>query len=115
MWEYEYYRTQYGERPLRDWIEALPLDERTVIRAKMQKLSEEGLKLLRTNMMTAIQGYSGDFYELRGGKIRVGVYFNRTENTFILLHGWRKTRQRQTRDIEVAYARLIDYLSLKGG
>jgi len=111
VYEYEYYTTKRGEQPARDWIEALPIGERGVIRQKMQKLSEEGLKLLKTNMLSTIEGYCADFYELRGGKIRIGLYLDRSKNTFVLLHGWRKTRQRQARDIDEAYRRLVDYLS----
>lgn len=110
MYAYEYYTRRQGEQPLRDWIAALPKSEKAVIFAKIQKLCEEGLKLLRTNMLTAIEGYSTDFYELRGGKLRIGVYFDRSKNMFILLHGWRKTRQRQPRDIDEAFSKLRDYL-----
>ena len=78
---------------------------------KIQKLCEEGLKLLKTNMLTSIEGYCADFYELRGLKLRIGVYLDRSRNMFILLHGWRKKRRRQARDIGIAYNRLIDYLS----
>lgn len=79
--------------------------------AKIQKLCEEGLKLLKTNMLMTIGGYCADFYELRGGKLRIGVYLDRSKDMFVLLHGWRKKRQRQSRDIEDAYHRLLDYLS----
>jgi len=109
--EYEYYTTKHGEQPLRDWVAALPKQDRAVIRQKIQKVGEEGLRLLGTNMLTTIEGYDGDFYELRGGQIRIGVYFDRFTNRFILLHGWRKKKQRQPRDIDEAFSRLEDYLS----
>lgn len=111
MYQYEYYTTKRGEQPVRDWIGALQLDERAVMRQKIQKLCEQGLKLLKTKMLVTIEGYSADFYELRGGKLRIGVYLDRSKSMFILLHGWRKKRRRQPRDIEIAYNRLIDYLS----
>lgn len=110
MYDYEYYTTKSGEQPLRDWIASLPINERAVIREKIQKLCEEGLKLLRTKMLTTIEGYSGDFYELRGGQLRIGVHFDRSKNMFILLHGWRKKKQRQPKDIDEAFSRLRDYL-----
>lgn len=111
MYAYEYYATRQGEQPLRDWIAALPLKERAVIRAKIQKLSEEGLKLLGTNMLKTIEDYDDDFYELVGGQLRIGIYFDRPKNMFILLHGWRKKKQRQPRDIDEAFSKLRDYLS----
>lgn len=110
MYEYEYYTTRDGEQPLRDWLAALPKQDR-VIRQKIQKLAEEGLRLLGTNMLTTIEGYVGDFYELRVGQIRIGVYLDTFTNRFILLHGWRKKKQRQPRDIDEAFSRLEDYLS----
>lgn len=67
--------------------------------------------LLRTNMLTAIGGYAGDFYELKSGQLRIGVYFDRPKNMFILLHGWRKKKQRQPEDIREAFSRLKDYSS----
>ena len=111
MYHYEYYTTKHGEQPVRDWIVMLPLKERAVIWEKIQKLCEEGLKLLGTELLTTIKGYTWDFYELRGRKLRIGVYLDRPKSMFILLHGWRKKQQRQPRDIMVAYKSLIDYLS----
>lgn len=111
MYQYEYYTTKRGEQPVRDWIGELPLRERAVMWDKIQKLCEEGLKLLRTNMLTPIEGYGADFYELIGGQLRIGVYLDRPKDMFILLHGWRKKKRRQPRDIGIAYNRLIDYLS----
>ncbi len=112
MYQYEYYTTKKGEQPVRGWIAALPLQERAVVRQKIEKLSEEGLKLLQTNMLTTIEGHGGDFYELRTGQLRIGLYFVRHKDTFVLLHGWRKKKQKQPKDIEEAYSRLQDYLSL---
>jgi phage-related protein len=111
VYAYEYYNTKQGEQPLRGWIAALPKNERAVIREKIQKLCEEGLKLLRTKMLTTIEGYSCDFYELRGGQLRIGIYFDRSKNIFVLLHGWRKKRKKQPKDIDKAFSRLTDYLS----
>ena len=111
MYTYEYYTTRQGEQPLRDWIAALPKNERAIIRQKIQKLAEEGFKLLKTNMLKTIEDYGGDFYELIGGHLRIGVYFDRSKNMFILLHGWRKKRQRQPREIDKAFSKLKDYLS----
>jgi len=111
VYQYEYYTTKRGEQPVRDWIGAIPLRERAVMRQKIQKLCEKGMELLKTNMLTTIEGYCADFYELIGGQLRIGVYLDRPKNMFILLHGWRKKRRRQPRDIGIAYNRLIDYLS----
>jgi phage-related protein len=111
VYAYEYYKTRQNEQPLRDWINTLPVNERATIRQKIQKLAEEGLKLLRTNMLKPIEDYGNDFYELIGGQLRIGIYLDRSKNTFILLHGWRKQRKRQPKDIDRAFSRLKDYLS----
>jgi len=56
VYQYEYYTTKRGEQPVRDWIGALQLDERAVMRQKIQKLCEQGLKLLKTKMLVTIEG-----------------------------------------------------------
>ncbi len=115
MYQYEYYKEKDGKQPLRGWIADLPIKERAIIRAKIEKLEQEGLKLLNTNMMSTIKDYCGDFYELIGGSLRIGIYFDRPKNIFILLHGWRKKKQKQPRDIEEAFSRLKDYLLQERG
>ena len=110
MYAYDYYTTANGAQPLRAWLDSLPMKEWAVISAKIEKLGQEGLKLLQTNMMKTIQNSDPVFYELIGGQIRVGVYFDKERNLFLLLNGWRKQKQRQPKEIHKAYLNLIEYL-----
>ena len=113
MYAYDYYTTANGEQPLRAWLNSLQMKEWAVISAKIEKLGQEGLKLLQTNMMKTIENYHPVFYELIGGQIRVGVYFDQDRNLFILLHGWRKHKQRQPQDVQRAYLNLMEYLEIR--
>jgi phage-related protein len=109
--EYDYYKTRRGELPVRDWLEKLPIKERAVVHHKIHKLSEVGLRLLKTDMLTNLHGYGGDFYELRTGQLRIAVYFDRAKDLILLLHGWRKKKQNQPHDISIAAQRLREYLA----
>lgn len=110
MYAYDYFTKGNGEQPLRAWLDSLTLKERSVIWDKIEKLSQEGLKLLRTKMMETIQGYNPVFYELKAGQIRVGVYFDQDKNLFLLLHGWRKQKKRQPNEVHQTFLYLMEYL-----
>lgn len=118
MWQVEYYTRRGGRQPVVGWLDDLghsDIQSRTVISDKITNLSEYGLELLGTEMLKVIVGNDKDFYELRGGKCRIGTYFDRLRNTFVLLHGWRKKAQRENREIEQARSFLREYLREKGG
>lgn len=87
------------------------LDKNTkaVIMDKIGQLEEHGLTLLRTNMMKRIQNKDKDFYELIGGRSRIALYYEVISNSFILLHGFIKKRQREIREINIARSRLHEY------
>lgn len=84
--------------------------------AKIRKLAENGLELLKTDMLDRIAGDDKDLYELRGIKLkwRVAVYFDRPVEAFVLLNGWRKQRRKQTGDIRRARYLLHEYLESRG-
>ena len=84
------------------------------IDARIQKLKEHALKLIDTNMMKPITGVEKHIYELLPGAYRIIVYYDLTQLKFILLHGFRKTRQRQNKDIAHARRNLQRYLSMLG-
>jgi len=115
MWSVEYYKTSMGRQPVAEWRDELDKSSRNNIAAKIEKLREKGLELLNTNMLTRILGYEADLYELIGGKYRIATYYDRRDGKFVLLHGFKKTKQRETRQIEQAHRRLHRYLSAKGG
>jgi phage-related protein len=78
---------------------------------KVVRLQQNGIVLLNTSMMAPIKGYGSDFYELKYSNYRIAVYHERVSNKFVLLHGFKKERKRESREIEKAYSRLREYQS----
>ena len=69
----------------------------------IQKLREEGVNLLGTEMMGWIED---SIYELRPGPFRLFCYLDSVSGTFILLNGFRKKTQR-TPESEKSKARVL--------
>ncbi len=78
---------------------------------KIVRLQQRGLMLLDTSMMRPIKGYGSDFYEIKYSKHRIALYHETVSNTFVLLHGFKKERMRETQEIKTAYSRLREYQS----
>ena len=110
MWDIEYYTRPNGAQPTREWLNSLPIDYRKVIKAKIVSLAQHGTELLDTKVMERILGHDSDFYELRGGRCRVAVYWDGTVRKFLLLHGFKKTRNNERREINRARDLLHEYL-----
>jgi phage-related protein len=118
MYLVEFYTDKRGDQPVANWLDGL--DKRSVakIDARIQKLREYGLKLLDTNIMKNLKTKNiknfidadRHLYELIPDPYRVIVYHNKEQSKFILLHGFRKKRQRQDRDIDQARRLLKNYL-----
>jgi len=104
----DYYTEPSGNKPVAEWLDSLDRNARAIIMDKISQLAEHGLTLLRTNMMKRIQNRDKDFYELIGGRCRIALYYEVISNSFILLHGFIKKRQRETREINIARSRLHD-------
>ena len=111
MWNIDYYTDPSGHKPVAEWLDSLDRNDRAIIMDKIGQLEEHGLTLLRTNMMKRIQNKDKDFYELIGGRYRIAFYNEVMSNSFILLHGFIKKRQRETREINIARSRLHEYQS----
>lgn len=109
MFIVDYYTRPNGQTPAFAWIDSLNIHQRTVILAKVYKLEEEGLRLLQTGMMKRIEGRS-NLYELRGGQCRMILYHEITSDKFLLLYGFLKKRQRETREILTACDLLDEYI-----
>ena len=109
MWHIDYYTEPDGRQPVAEWLDSLDRNARAVIMDKIGQLEEHGLTLLRTNMMKRIKNRDKDFYELVGGHCRIALYRAVISNSFILLHGFIKKRQRETREINIARSRLHEY------
>jgi len=111
VYHIDYYTEPSGRKPVAEWLDSLDKNARAVIMDKISQLEEHGLTLLRTNMMKRIQNRDKDFYELIGGRCRIALYYEVISNSFTLLHGFVKKRQRETREINIARSRLQEYQS----
>ncbi len=109
MWHIDYYTEPSGRKPVAEWLDEL--DKRTSAHMydKIVRLQQNGLVLLNTNMMKPVKGYGSDFYELKYSNYRIALYHETVSDTFILLHGFKKERRREPREIETAYSRLREY------
>jgi phage-related protein len=77
------------------------------VKVYLQKLAEEGLNLLNTEMMDRIED---SIYELRPGPFRILCYLDNQAESFILLNGFRKqtaktpeSAKAQARELAKAY------------
>ena len=111
MWHVDYYTEPSGRQPAADWLNDLAKNISALMYDKVGRLQENGLMLLNTSMMDPIKGYGGDFYELKYSNYRIALYHDTVSNTFILLHGFKKERRRERREIGIAHARLREYQS----
>ena len=109
MWRIDYYSEPSGRQPVAEWLDRLERKARNNILDKIVRLQQYGLILLNTNMMKPIKGYGGDFYEIIYSQYRIALYHKIINGTFILLHGFKKERMRETKQIEIAYSRLCEY------
>ena len=111
MWQIDYYTEPSGRQPVAEWFKSLNNEIRLHMRDKVVRLQQNGLVLLNTSMMEPIKGYGGDFYEIKYSNYRIALYHETASNTFILLHGFKKERMRESREIGIAYSRLREYQS----
>lgn len=111
MYYIDYYTEPNGCQPVAEWLDDLDKNMRLHMRDKVVRLQQNGLMLLNTSMMAPIKGYGGDFYELKYSQYRIALYHETASNTFLLLHGFKKEKQRESREIKIAYSRLRDYKS----
>ena len=121
MWLVEYYTRPDGSQPAREWISEQDNSIRASIRARIEKLEENGLLLVRNGMLVPIvrkrkkDKPGPGLYELKhkGKKWRLAIYHDLRKGKFILLCGWRKSQPRQEKDIAKARALLQEYLITK--
>ncbi len=118
MYTVEFYEDKNGESELWDFLEELREKSATNKDARIQYkqiglyiqlLQEHGTRL-PDNVTKHIEE---DIWELRPGNNRI-FYFYKVENTFVLLHHFRKkTQKTPAREIERAKRERDDYLSRK--
>ncbi|MBW1719859.1 MAG: type II toxin-antitoxin system RelE/ParE family toxin [Deltaproteobacteria bacterium] len=121
MYLVEFYTDNRGKNPVAKWLDELvksDMDGAVKIDARIQKLRKYGLKLLDTRIMKHLETKNmkhlivadRDLYELIPDPYRVIFYHDTKQSKFILLHGFRKKRQRQNKDIDQARRLLRKYL-----
>ena len=117
-WEIEFYRTESGNEPVSDFIRSLKsaVDQAHILRI-LDLLLEHGLHFgapyvrdvtgIRKLKELRIRGQSG-IYRI--------FYFAFTGRKFVLLHAIAKKSQKTPKkDLRLAFQRMKDYLSRKGG
>ena len=114
MWYIEYYAGSSGREPIAEWLDSLDKRTSAYIHDKIIRLQQNGLALLNTNMRKSIKGYGSNYYEIKYDNYRIALYHETESDTFILLHGFKKERKRESREIEIAYSRLREYQA-RGG
>lgn len=107
-WEVFYYRTERGDSPIEDFLNALPRKARAKCIAYIDMLEEFGFNLPRS----FIAKVRDDLWELRpqwaGTEYRF-LYFALVGQRFVILHAMaKKTQKLRPRDIELAEARMAD-------
>ena len=116
--EVTFYESSNGENPVWDFLEGL--------RLKMESSKDARIQFKQVNMYIELLAQNGtnlnenitkhleeDIWELRPGNNRV-FYFCVQNNTFVLLHQFRKKSQKTPRrEIDKAKRERDDYLSRK--
>lgn len=118
MYKIEFYTTQSGYSELLEFLEELerkaPTDKNARIQNKkilqyIQLLADNGTKI-GTNITKHVED---NIWELRPDKHRV-LFFYYKNNTYVLLHSFRKkTQKTPRRELEKAKAERDDWLSRK--
>ena len=118
MYTVEFYETRDGQCPVWEFLENLRIKSASNKDARIQHkqagLQIELLQQNGTRLNDNITKHIEDgIWELRPGNNRV-FYFFYENNTFVLLHQFRKKSQKTPkREIEKAKSERIDYLSRK--
>ena len=118
MYTIEFYETQEGECQIWDFLESLRIkaasNKDARIQHKQASLYIELLQQNGTHMNENITKHiDDDIWELRPGNNRV-LYFYFKNDTFVLLHQFRKkTQKTPKREIDKAKAERDDYLARK--
>ena len=111
MWRIDYYTERSGRKPVAEWLDNLDKKTGAHMLDKVVRLQQNGLMLLNTSMMTPIKGYGANFYELKYSNYRIALYHDTASDLFILLHGFKKEKRREPREIKMAHSRLCEYQS----
>lgn len=110
-WKIEFYKTKSGKEPVKDFIRKLSKKEKAKVVREIELLENKGI-YLEFPKSSNIKGYK-KLRELRirfsNNQIRI-IYFLFINNTFILLHGFRKKQGPIPKgELEIALRRMEEY------
>jgi phage-related protein len=108
-----FYKTAAGNLPVREWLLALPVEDRGIVGRDIAKV-EFGWPIGMPTSRPVGKGLREVRSTIRRGKVEARVIFAIDSNDMILLHGHEKKPSRQQGDIDTAAARWSDYKRRKG-
>ena len=116
QWTVEYYVSENGKCPVREFIDALSPESKAKYIFIADLLTEYGLNV-REPYVKPITG-TRKLFEMRikdKQNIHRIFYFAFTGKTLVLLHGFtKKTDKTPSREIDIAEKRMKDFVSRKG-
>lgn len=111
MWDIEYYETEKGRFPVKEFVDSLDTKARAKVARTLDLLQQFGINL----GMPYARHLEEQLWELRTqyGRNRYRIiYFLATSQAFVMLHGFiKKSGRIPRRDMEIAKGRRDDYLS----
>lgn len=110
-WKVILYRSPRGDYPVQEFIDNLEIKTQSKVKDTIKLLREFGIRL----SLPHVKKLTGtEFWELRilgSDNIRV-LYVSMTGKTFVLLHGFKKKRDKTPqKEIRIAEERLIELRS----
>jgi len=112
-WFVEFYCDHRGRFPVQEFIDQLPDKDGTKAQHFIDLLELEGTNVGR-NIARCLEGHES-LWELKPKPNRI-IYFLHTERTFVLLHGFKKSKQKKTLShIRKAENRMAIFLEEKNG
>jgi phage-related protein len=110
-WKIIFYSTSDNETPVQEFVDALPVKQQEKILRSLSLLGEFGTGLRDRN----VEHLEDALWELRtkfGTDIFRSIYFLWTNERFVILHSFRKKKQKTPlQDLETARRRLDDWLA----
>ena len=114
MWILEFYQSENGRSPVKEFVDELDAQSRAKVAKTLNLLEEYGIAL----GMPYTKHLEKHLWELRirqaRNQYRV-IYFLSTGQNFVMLHGFAKKTSAVSRaDVETAKRRQDDYLARRG-
>ena len=111
-WQVEFYTNSQNRCPVLEYLNSLPEKEQAKARNDLKLLREFGV-LLTLPHARSLRGHK-PLWELRPYPNRL-IYFLHTGRRFVVLHAFRKTKQKTPRnEIKVAERRMNEFMERLG-